>query len=118
MFSFYEQFLLFPQCFLSVWRTFCHFRKVQNCRLQTLSIWESLNFVVWERVNLHQATKWTSADNEIDLHVYTIQKLKLVFWEALWWEKENTLVTRILSFPSHYFPKLFAPGSLKVGIVR
>ena len=23
-----EQFLLFPQCFLSVWRTFCHFYQV------------------------------------------------------------------------------------------
>ena len=24
----YEQFLLFPQCFLSVWITFCHFRQI------------------------------------------------------------------------------------------
>ena len=32
----YEQFLLFPKCFLPVWRTFCHFRQVRNCRLQTL----------------------------------------------------------------------------------
>ena len=23
-----EQFLLFPQCFLLVWRTFCHFHQV------------------------------------------------------------------------------------------
>ena len=44
-----KQFLLFPVCFLSVWRTFCHFQ-VQNCRLQTLSVWKSLKFVVWERV--------------------------------------------------------------------
>ena len=45
-----EQFLLFPQCFLSVWRTFCHFYQIQNCRLQTLSVWKSLKFVVWEKV--------------------------------------------------------------------
>ena len=45
-----EQFLLFPQCLLSVWRTFCHFHQVWNCRLQTLSIWKSLKFVGWERV--------------------------------------------------------------------
>ena len=51
----YEQFLLFPQCFQSVWRTFCHCRKVQNCRLQTLSIWKSLKFVVWERVKFQTA---------------------------------------------------------------
>ena len=41
-----EQFLLFPQCFLAVWRTFCHVHQVQNCRLQTLSVWKSLKFVV------------------------------------------------------------------------
>ena len=45
-----EQFLLFPQCFLPVWRTFSHFHQIENCRLQTLSVWKSLKFVVWERV--------------------------------------------------------------------
>ena len=45
-----EQFLLFPRCFLPVWRTFCHFHQIQNCRLQSLSVWSSLKFVVWERV--------------------------------------------------------------------
>ena len=40
-----EQFLLFPQCFLSVLRSFCNFL------LQALSVLVSLNFVVWERVN-------------------------------------------------------------------
>ena len=46
-----EQFLLFPQCFLPFWRTFCHFHQIWNCRLQTLSVWKYLKFVVWERVN-------------------------------------------------------------------
>ena len=41
----------FSQCFLPVWRNFCHFHPIQNCRLQTLSVWKSLKFVVWERVN-------------------------------------------------------------------
>ena len=45
-----EQFLLFPQCFLSIWKTFCHFNQLSNCGLQTLSIWKTLKFVVWERV--------------------------------------------------------------------
>ena len=31
-----EQFVLFPKCFLSVWRSFCHFHQIQNCRLRTL----------------------------------------------------------------------------------
>ena len=37
-----EQFLLFPQCFLPIWITFCYFRQIRNCRLQTLSVWKSL----------------------------------------------------------------------------
>ena len=46
-----EQFLLFPQCFLPVWRTSYHFYyQIWNCCLQTLSVWNSLKFVVWERV--------------------------------------------------------------------
>ena len=45
-----KQFLLFPQCFLPIWNTFYHFHKIWFCRLQTLSVWNSLKFVVWERV--------------------------------------------------------------------
>ena len=41
-----KQFLLSPQCFLPVRITFCHFRQILNCRLQTLSVWKSLKFVV------------------------------------------------------------------------
>ena len=47
----YKQFLLFSLCFLPVLRTFCHLRQICNCCLQTLSVWKSLKFVVWERVN-------------------------------------------------------------------
>ena len=43
----YEQFLLFPQYFLLFWRTFRHFHQILNCRLQTLSVWKTLIFVVW-----------------------------------------------------------------------
>ena len=45
-----EQFLLFPQCFLPVTKTLYRFHLVGYCRLQTLSVWKSLKFVVWERV--------------------------------------------------------------------
>ena len=37
-----EQFLLFPQCFLPIWRTFCYFLQTLNCHLQTLSIWKGI----------------------------------------------------------------------------
>ena len=48
-----EQFLLFPQCFQSVRRTLCHFHQIWNCHMQTFSIWKSLKFATWERVNSH-----------------------------------------------------------------
>ena len=47
-----EQFLVFPQYFLSFRTTFCHFHQLYNCRLQSLSIRKSLKFVAWERVKL------------------------------------------------------------------
>ena len=31
--------------------TFRHFHYIWNCRLQTLSVWKSLKFVIWERVH-------------------------------------------------------------------
>ena len=43
---------LFFQSFLPVWRTFFQFHQTQNYRLQTRSVWKSLNFVIWERVKL------------------------------------------------------------------
>ena len=52
-----EQFLLFPHCFLPVWRAFCHFQQNWNCRLQTLSVWKSLEFVIWERVKENNCAK-------------------------------------------------------------
>ena len=45
-----KQFLLFPQCFLPFWRTFCYFRQIQNSHLQTLSVWKNLKFVVLEKI--------------------------------------------------------------------
>ena len=45
-----EQFLLFPQCFLPIWLTLCYFHQIYYCRVQTLSVWNSEKFDVWERV--------------------------------------------------------------------
>ena len=46
-----EQFLFFPQGFLNSWRPVCLFHLIKDFRLQNLSVWMSLKFVVWERVN-------------------------------------------------------------------
>ena len=52
-----EQFLLFLQCFLPFQRYLHHFLQIQDCRLQTLSVWKRLKFVGWERVNLTVMTE-------------------------------------------------------------
>ena len=47
--------------FLPFWTTLCQFHQIKNCRLQTLSVWNSLNFVIWERVNslpIDKILKW------------------------------------------------------------
>ena len=44
-----EQFLFFPHHFLLYWIYFHHLYQIYNCRLQTLSVWDSLKFVVWWR---------------------------------------------------------------------
>ena len=41
---------LFPQPFLHLQRIFHHFHVIHTCHLQTLSVWKSLNFIIWERV--------------------------------------------------------------------
>ena len=45
-----EQFHLFSQHFLPVQTTFHRLHQLQNCSLQTLLVYASLKFVVWEKV--------------------------------------------------------------------
>ena len=85
-----EQFLLFPQCFLPVWITLCHFHQNLNCRLQTLSVWKSLKFVVWERVNPFPNQPWF-------LRVCSTNILKTLR------EKEKLIVTSNFSFSHNVF---------------
>ena len=49
-----SNFSISPRCFLPFWRSLYHFRLILNCRLQTLYVWKSLNFIVWERVRIKQ----------------------------------------------------------------
>ena len=37
----------FPTAFSTRWITFCLFRQILNCHLQTFLVWKSLKFVVW-----------------------------------------------------------------------
>ena len=58
-----EQSILFPQCFLPVWRTFCHFHKISDWRLQTFWVWKSLKFVVLKRNR--RKNKWFSKGSRL-----------------------------------------------------
>ena len=62
----------------------CHFRQILNCCLQTPSVWKSLKFVVWERVN--------SLPHDSDFTALLEKRLKTL------WEKEKMLVNSIFSF--------------------
>ena len=59
-----EQFLLFPQCFLPIWTSFCNFHQTLNCRLQTLSIWKSLKPSFGKGLNYRKGEKGENADNQ------------------------------------------------------
>ena len=61
-----EQFLLFPELYLSLGRSFDHFHQILNCRLQTLSVWQSVEFVVWERVKVAPVQDGYSQADNID----------------------------------------------------
>ena len=105
-----EQFLLFLPCFLPDWRTLWHFHWIWNCCLQTLSVWKSLKFVVWERFISLQNKKVLAlttgkalADNKFNFTKMTISVSE--GYKALW-RKEKMLKSSIL-----LFSKLFSTFS-------
>ena len=53
-----EYFLLLPQCFLPIWRTFFRCHQIWNRCLQTLWIWKGLRFVIIRR--LGSGLEWKS----------------------------------------------------------
>ena len=122
-----EQFLLFPQCFLPVWITFCHLYQIWNCRLLTLSIWKSLKFVVWERVKDDNLTLYLSKKKKLDHSklkafaddkMHETQKLKFVMgWvRNIVGEKRERAGYQYFLLLSWNFQNSPFSGSLKVGI--
>ena len=53
-----EQFLLFPQCFPTFWITFSH----------VYSVWKSLKFVAWERVNNYISRSQTKDSSKHEIY--------------------------------------------------
>ena len=116
-----EQFFFFPQYFLPFWRTFCHFHQVQNYQLQTLSVWKSLKFFIWERDNTLQNNKildWTKLKAFADVKLNVSRKIISLFdrVEKIVGKGEYGGYHHFLLFPQ-CFPKLSSLGSLKVGSV-
>ena len=60
-----EQFLLFQQCFLP-------FKRTLNSLLQSLSIWKSLIFIIWERVKPLRASIMTSVTRRLHSLFYIV----------------------------------------------
>ena len=92
----YEQFLLFPQCFLPVLIAFFHCHIIWNCHLQTLSVWRSLKFVVWQWVN----------NGTPQIHVSkTIFNQYLTSQLSWHWHDSHSAIPTILSAKgqSHYY---------------
>ena len=61
-----KQFLLFPQCFLSVWRAICHFHQTCNCCLQTFLVWKSQvagSFGLYQEENATDRRDWNRKVN-------------------------------------------------------
>ena len=95
-----EQFLLFQQCFLPVWRTGCNFHWTWNCLplfylFFFFSVWKSLKFVLWQSINPFPKKPWI-------LRVWSASLLKTL------WEKEKLLITSNFSF----FHSVFYPLEL------
>ena len=65
----------FPQCFLPIWITFCHFRQLWNCRLQTLPVQKSIKFFFWERIN--QGTKGPKTSIFFFCHYVSTEEKKM-----------------------------------------
>ena len=65
--------------FSTIQKALCHFHQIQNCRLQTLSIWRGLKFVIWERVKLQRT------ENAIfDLAAILFNGRYRVYFISLW----------------------------------
>ena len=85
-----------PQCFLPIWITFGYFHQIWNCCLQILSVWKSLNFVVWERVNLILLETWKRPfllrEQRRSLETSTVAwtEYELKFW-SIWIPRKNQL---------------------------
>ena len=78
-----QQFLITPQIFLPFLRTFPHFHQIQNCRLQTLSVWDRVNPVPNDK-SLDVTKLKAFAYNKIKV-------AKMIIWISVFDRVENTV---------------------------
>ena len=98
-------FILFLLCFLPIWIIFCHFHQIWNCRLQNLSVWWSLKFVIWERVKVFYfgpLTQTTLTSKQCSNKPLFLRVCNSSLMKTLW-EKEKLLVMSNFSFSLQCF---------------
>ena len=72
-----KQFVLFPQCFLPIWKMFYHFHPVWNSHLQTLSVWKRLKFSILKTTCCNRPLSF------LPLSGLWIQVILYIMWEFL-----------------------------------
>ena len=79
-----EQLVLFSQCFLPFWITFCYSNQIKNCCQQTPSAsLEESRISFWERVklNFHQQIIYTSTDHiKGQIVLFTLSPMHTFKW--------------------------------------
>ena len=53
----------FPHSIYTLLENFLQFYQIWNCRLQTLTIWKSLKFLIWKRINFYRHPISSSKQN-------------------------------------------------------
>ena len=100
-----KQSLLFPQCFLPIKRSLCHFHQILNCHLQTRSVWKCLKFVILERpehlLNLDQSKilsflKWVTHIKTYWMDGFTSNTLQQREKNIFCWEINEQYLTHSL----------------------
>ena len=80
----------FPTVFCTLLYTVCHFYQILNIHLQTVSVWNTLKFVDWKRVNhlpvdkIFASSKLKAYVDDDKRNVDKTLTLSSIVWITLW----------------------------------
>ena len=93
---------------------------MKNCGLQTPSVWKTLKFVVWERVNSllnDNILDWSILKAFADDDIQDAPCLSLIEYRILW-EKKKMVVTSIFSSSHNDFKSPFHQSCFQLVFVE